>query len=146
MPAPQEERNKLDEQMMRNVRRATRDAEAVLFLVDAGVRPEDAAPLLQPYCNKGLPVAVVLNKVRPGVTFGACESFDRRGAARGVPPRVFLRGTVALRMLCACCTVCAPIASASVMLRYTMPLLLQSGTCTRCPGHGRIVSRVCSST
>ena len=53
--------------MMRNVRRATRDAEAVLFLVDAGARPEDALPLLRPYCGRGLPVAVVLNKARcPG--------------------------------------------------------------------------------
>ena len=63
----QEERNKLDEQMMRSVRRATRDAEAVLFLVDAGVRPEDALPLLQPYCGRGLPIAVVLNKVLPAL-------------------------------------------------------------------------------
>ena len=58
----QEERNQLDEQMMRAVRRATRDAEAVLFLVDMGDRPEQALSLLQPYCARGLPVAVVLNK------------------------------------------------------------------------------------
>ena len=64
MPAPKEERNQLDEQMMRAVRRATRDAEAVLFLVDAGDRPEQALRLLQPYCGRGLPVAVVLNKAR----------------------------------------------------------------------------------
>jgi GTPase Era involved in 16S rRNA processing len=62
--AAQEERNRLDEQMMRSVRRATRDAEAVLFLIDAGDRPEQALPLLQPYCGRGLPVAVVLNKAR----------------------------------------------------------------------------------
>ncbi|CAL8460565.1 g94 [Coccomyxa elongata] len=56
--------NMLDQRMMQNVRQATKDADAVLAIVDANDRPEAALPLLQPYLRKGsVPLAVVLNKV-----------------------------------------------------------------------------------
>ena len=108
-PALQEERNKLDEQMMRNVRRATRDAEAVLFLVDAGARPEDALPLLRPYCGRGLPVAVVLNKAR----------FPCSGTSGPQKYRIAAHGLSSLSTWrCACCASCcnrrAPLLSVMV--------------------------------
>jgi GTPase Era involved in 16S rRNA processing len=60
----QEPLNMLDQRMMQNVRQATKDADAVLVIVDANDRPEEALPMLQPYCRKGsVPLAVILNKV-----------------------------------------------------------------------------------
>lgn len=42
------EKNKLDETMMRKVRRTTRDADIVLAIVDASSGPEDALAVMQP--------------------------------------------------------------------------------------------------
>ena len=54
----------MDQRMMQNVRQATKDADAVLAIVDGNDRAEEALPLLAPYCRKGsVPLAVVLNKV-----------------------------------------------------------------------------------
>lgn len=57
----------LDLRMMQSVRQAAKDADAVLVIVDANDRPENALPMLKPYCSKGsVPVAVILNKVTSG--------------------------------------------------------------------------------
>ncbi|EIE25333.1 GTP-binding protein Era [Coccomyxa subellipsoidea C-169] len=63
-PSIAEPLNMLDQRMMQNVRQATKDADAVLAIVDGNDRAEEALPLLAPYCRKGsVPLAVVLNKV-----------------------------------------------------------------------------------
>ena len=62
----QTQRNKLDERMMHNVRRARSEADAVLALVDASAQPRAALEdLLPPEGRLGPrpPLAVVLNKV-----------------------------------------------------------------------------------
>lgn len=70
----QEPLNMLDQRMMQNVRQATKDADAVLAIVDANDRPEAALPLLQPYLRKGsVPLAVVLNKVVAGISKIQCQ-------------------------------------------------------------------------
>eukprot|EP00884_Botryococcus_braunii_P000851 jgi/Botrbrau1/10767/Bobra.180_2s0031.2 len=60
----QAEKNKLDETMMRSVKRATRDADVILALVDASNSPEEALEYMEPgklWSNQ--PWALVLNKV-----------------------------------------------------------------------------------
>ena len=59
----QEDRSKLDERMMRSVKLASRDADAMLVVVDASDRPEQTAEFLQPIFDSAtVPKAVVLNK------------------------------------------------------------------------------------
>lgn len=70
----QTQRNKLDERMMHNVRRARSEADAVLALVDASAQPRAALEdLLPPEGRMGPrpPLAVVLNKVWIGQGCGA---------------------------------------------------------------------------
>lgn len=66
----QEDRSKLDERMMRSVKLASRDADAMLVVVDASDRPEQTLAALQPiFDSTDVPKAVVLNKAgaRPGI-------------------------------------------------------------------------------
>ena len=66
----QEDRSKLDERMMRSVKLASRDADAVLVVVDASDRPQQTLAFLQPiFDSTDVPKAVVLNKAgaRPGI-------------------------------------------------------------------------------
>ncbi len=59
----QEDRSKLDERMMRSVKLASRDADAMLVVVDASDRPEQTLAFLQPiFDSTDVPKAVVLNK------------------------------------------------------------------------------------
>ena len=67
----QEDRSKLDERMMRSVKLASRDADAMLVVVDASDRPEQTFAALQPiFDSTDVPKAVVLNKAgaRPGIS------------------------------------------------------------------------------
>ncbi|KAK9820197.1 hypothetical protein WJX72_007370 [[Myrmecia] bisecta] len=58
-----EQRNKLDEKMMRNVRRAIQDADALLALVDATEPPSDILDMIQPGPDwTGPPLGLALNK------------------------------------------------------------------------------------
>lgn len=59
----QEDRSKLDERMMRSVGQASRDADAMLIVVDGGNPPEKTLSFLEPtFKNLTVPTAVVLNK------------------------------------------------------------------------------------
>ena len=59
----QEDRSKLDERMMRSVKLASRDADAVLVMVDASDRPQQTLAALQPiFDSTDVPKAVILNK------------------------------------------------------------------------------------
>ena len=59
----QEDRSKLDERMMRSVGQASRDADAMLIVVDGGDPPEKTLSFLEPtFKNLTVPTAVVLNK------------------------------------------------------------------------------------
>lgn len=50
--------------MMQNVKRAAREADAIILLVDANEGAEEALPLIEAYNRDGsLPMAVILNKV-----------------------------------------------------------------------------------
>jgi GTP-binding protein Era len=61
----QEEQTKLDQRMMQNVRRAAKDADAIMLLVDSQENAADALPLIEAYNRNGsVPMAVILNKVR----------------------------------------------------------------------------------
>ena len=59
----QEDRSKLDERMMRSVGQASRDADAMLIVVDASDPPEKTLSFLEPtFKSLSVPTAVVLNK------------------------------------------------------------------------------------
>ena len=62
--ALQEDRSKLDERMMQSVKRASKDADAMLVIVDASDRPAQALTFLaSTFEEASVPLAVVLNKV-----------------------------------------------------------------------------------
>ncbi|CAK0742831.1 hypothetical protein CVIRNUC_001424 [Coccomyxa viridis] len=78
-----EDRSKLDERMMRSVKLASRDADAMLVVVDASDRPEQTLAFLQPiFDSTDVPKAVVLNKV--DLLFDK-EVEDAAQVFRGVP-------------------------------------------------------------
>ena len=63
--ASQEDRSKLDERMMQSVKRASKDADAMLVIVDASDRPAQALTFLaSTFEEAAVPLAVVLNKAR----------------------------------------------------------------------------------
>ena len=71
----QEDRSKLDERMMRSVKLASRDADAMLVVVDASDRPEQTLAFLQPiFDSAAVPKAVVLNKACTPSGLCACEN------------------------------------------------------------------------
>ncbi len=60
----QEDRSKLDERMMQSVKRASRDADAMLVIIDASDRPAQTLTFLaSTFEDAAVPLAVVLNKV-----------------------------------------------------------------------------------
>ena len=62
---PQEDRSKLDERMMQSVKRASRDADAMLVIIDASDRPERTLTFLDSTFKEAtVPTAVILNKAR----------------------------------------------------------------------------------
>ncbi len=62
---PQEDRSKLDERMMQSVKRASRDADAMLVIIDASDRPEQTLTFLDSTFKEAtVPTAVILNKAR----------------------------------------------------------------------------------
>lgn len=61
----QEDRSKLDERMMQSVKRASKDSDAMLIIVDASDRPARTLTFLQStFEEAAVPLAVVLNKAR----------------------------------------------------------------------------------
>ncbi len=69
----QEDRSKLDERMMQSVKRASKDADAMLVIVDASDRPAQALTFLaSTFEEAAVPLAVVLNKVCTWLSVTQC--------------------------------------------------------------------------
>lgn len=87
-----ERKNRLDDRMMSNVEQAVKDADALLVIVDANDKPQEALQFLEMDREwKGPPIGLVLNKVdllkrQEGEVDNLCQLFSLNDSVKQVFP------------------------------------------------------------
>ena len=70
--------------MMQSVKRASKDADAMLVIVDASDRPAQALTFLaSTFEEAAVPLAVVLNKAYARLSLNACNPVSMQGICMG---------------------------------------------------------------